>query len=126
MRCNVCSKIQGRNKLLIPKFDHLIKHLNLKKFSVVKLGVAISAYYVKPNNAHVKNEKFYASTMRDMIVDLIEKVEKTKEEFFFVICQSSFANPPLAFHKQKLGLMKFNCTNMLPNKLKKTKDANFV
>jgi hypothetical protein len=94
MRCNVCSKIQGRNKLLVPKFDHLIKHLNFKKFRVARLGLAISAYYVKPNNAHLKNEKLYASTRRDMIVDLIEKVEKTKEDFFFCnlsifLCQSS-------------------------------------
>jgi hypothetical protein len=83
MRCNVCSKIQGRNKLLVPKFDHLIKNLNFKKFSVARLGVAINAHYVKPNNAHVKNEKLYASTRCDMIVDLIKKVENTKEEFFF-------------------------------------------
>jgi hypothetical protein len=53
--------------------------------------VAISAYYVKPNNAHVKNEKMYASTRCDMIGDLIEKVEKTKEELFFL----QFVNLPL-------------------------------
>ncbi len=53
--------------------------------------MAISAYYVKPNNAHVKNEKMYASTRCDMIGDLIEKVEKTKEELFFL----QFVNLPL-------------------------------
>lgn len=90
MRCNVCSKIQGRNKLLVPKFNYLIKHLNLRKFNVAKLGVAISAYYVKPNNAHVKNEKLYASTRHDMIVDLIEKVEKTKKKKYL-----QFVAPPL-------------------------------
>ncbi len=56
--------------------------------------------------------------MRDMIVDLIEKVEKTKKTKL-AICQSSFANPPLAFHTQKLGLMKFNCMNMPPNRKQK-------
>jgi len=96
MRCKVCSKIQGRNKLLVPKFDYLIKHLNLRKFSVVRLGVVISAYYVKPNNAHVKNEKLYASNRRDMIVDLIEKVEKTKKKknicnLSIFLCQSSIS-----------------------------------
>jgi hypothetical protein len=35
------------------------------------------------------------------------------------ICQSSFANPSLAFHTQKLGLMKFNCMNMHPNRKQK-------
>jgi hypothetical protein len=92
MRCNVCSKIQRRNKLLVPKFDYLIKHLNLRKFSFARLGVAISAYYVKHNNAYVKNEKLYASTMHDMIVDLIEHVEKTKKKktcnLSIFLCQS--------------------------------------
>lgn len=52
--------------------------------------MAISAYYVKPNNAHVKNEKLYASTRHDIIVDLIEKVEKTKKKKYL-----QFVAPPL-------------------------------
>jgi len=47
------------HKLLVPKFDFLIKHSSLRNFNVVKNGKAIDPYYVNLNNAHVKNEKLY-------------------------------------------------------------------
>jgi len=36
--------------------------------------VTIFAYYVNPNNAHVKNEKFYVSIGHDMVVDLVGRL----------------------------------------------------
>jgi hypothetical protein len=56
-RCMVCSKIEGKNKLLIPKLDFFIKHSSLRRCSFARCGVTIFAYYVNPNNAHMKNEK---------------------------------------------------------------------
>jgi hypothetical protein len=54
----VLQKIEGENKLLVPKFNSFIKHSSLKKCSVVKPRMVVGAYYVNPNNsAHVKNEK---------------------------------------------------------------------
>jgi hypothetical protein len=37
--------------------------------------MAIDAYYVNPNNAHVKNEKLYAFTKRDIVINIVEKAE---------------------------------------------------
>jgi len=79
MRCKVCSKIQGIDKLLVPKLDFFIKHSSLKKCNVARLGMVISAYYVNPKNAHVKNKKIYASIWCDMIINLVEKVRKVEK-----------------------------------------------
>jgi hypothetical protein len=40
-----------------------------------------------------------------------------------------YPSPPLAFHKQKFDLMKFNCTNIFSKKQKqkqKIKEVNFI
>ncbi len=88
MRCKICSKIEGRDKLLIPKLASLIKPLNLLKCSVAKCGMAIGANYVNLNNAHKNNEKLYASTRCDTFVDLVEKVGNVemKNKYVKLIC----------------------------------------
>jgi hypothetical protein len=60
--------------LSIPKLDFFIKHSSLRRCSLVRFGVTIFAYYVNPNNAHVKNEKFYVSIGHDMVVDLVGRL----------------------------------------------------
>jgi hypothetical protein len=75
VRCKVDFTIEGRDKLLVANLDSLIKHSSVTKCSVVKPRMAIDAYYVNPNNAHVKNEKLYASKKRDIVTNIIEKAE---------------------------------------------------
>jgi hypothetical protein len=41
VRCKVCSKIEGIDKLVVPKFDYFIKHSNLGKCSVARHGMVI-------------------------------------------------------------------------------------
>jgi hypothetical protein len=65
--------------LLVPNFDSFIKHSSLGKCNVARLGMVIGAYYVNPDNAHVKNEKIYASIWCDMIINLVEKVVKVEK-----------------------------------------------
>jgi hypothetical protein len=65
--------------LLVPKLDSFIKHSNLEKCNVARLGMVIGAYYVNPNNAHMKNEKIYGSVWCDMIINLVEKVGKVEK-----------------------------------------------
>jgi hypothetical protein len=60
--------------------DFLIKHLGLRKCIVTRVGVVVGAYYVNPNNAHVKNEKLYASTWQNIIADLVEKAGKVEKK----------------------------------------------
>jgi hypothetical protein len=63
------SKIKRKDKILVPKFDSLIKHLGFKS-SVMKLGVAIDTYHVNLVNAYVNNEKLYAFTRCDIVEQL--------------------------------------------------------
>lgn len=72
VKCKVCSKIEGKDKLLVLKLDYFIKHLSLTKCNVAQPRVINGAYYVNLNNAHVKNEKQYVCTRCDMIVNLVE------------------------------------------------------
>ncbi len=78
VRCKVCSKIEGIDKLLVPKFDSFIKHSSLGKCSVARPRMVIGAYYVTLN-AHVKNKKIYASIWCGMIINLVEKVGKVEK-----------------------------------------------
>jgi hypothetical protein len=75
VRCKVSFKIEGKDKLLVANLNSLIKDSSVTKCSVVKPRMAIDAYYVNPNNAHVKNEKSYASTKRDIVTNIVEKAE---------------------------------------------------
>lgn len=59
VRCKVCSNIERRDKLLFLKLDYLIKHVDWKKWSVVRLGGTIGPNNVNPNNAHVKTKVVY-------------------------------------------------------------------
>jgi hypothetical protein len=53
------SKIEWKDKLLVPKFDFLIEHSSLGNCNVARNGRDADPYYVNPNNAHVKNEILY-------------------------------------------------------------------
>ncbi len=75
MRCKVGFKIEVRDKLLVANLDSLINHSGVTKCNVVKPRMAIDAYYVNPNNAHVKNEKLYAFTKHDIVINIVEKAE---------------------------------------------------
>jgi hypothetical protein len=81
VRCKVCSKIEGENKLLVPKFDSFIKHSSLKKCIVVKPRMVVGAYYVNPNNARVKNEKLYISIRHDTSTSKARKAKKKKKKY---------------------------------------------
>jgi len=45
VRCKVCSTIEGREKLLVPKLDSLVKHFWVKKCTVAKLGFVLGQFY---------------------------------------------------------------------------------
>jgi hypothetical protein len=84
VRCKVCFKIKGENKLLVPKFDSFIKHSSLKKCIVIKPTMVVGAYFVNPNNAHVKNEKLYVSIRHDTSTSKARKAKKKKKYVQFV------------------------------------------
>jgi len=56
VRCKVCSDIEGRNKLLVPKLDSLWKHCGRRKATTSFGKVKAREYYFLSNNIHVKND----------------------------------------------------------------------
>jgi hypothetical protein len=59
VKCRICSDVEGREKLLVPKIDGLWKHAGrrraLANFGNMKKG----DFYFTSTNQHVKNEKIY-------------------------------------------------------------------
>jgi hypothetical protein len=82
VRCKVYSTIEGREKLLVLKLDSSVKHYELKKCIVAKLGFIVGQFYSCPTNTHVKNEKLLASIRDNTIFAHFHsegKVEKKKK-----------------------------------------------
>lgn len=57
VKCKIYFQIEKINKLLVLKFNSLIKHFGLKKCIVGKPRVVMGDYFVNLSNFHVKDEK---------------------------------------------------------------------
>ncbi len=79
VECNICINIEGREKHLIPKLNSLIKHSSLNNFIKAKPKIIIGELYICPTNAHVQNEKLYASKGWDSVVIQVTNGDKTKK-----------------------------------------------
>jgi hypothetical protein len=111
VKCRVCSKVKGNDKLLVLKLDSLIKHSGLQKCTIVRLGVDVKKYSIHPTNSHVKNEKFFAARGLDIVAIQLEnggKAEREKKYIQFVAIQHLFkqGRPMIDFEGLK-GLFKF-------------------
>ncbi len=81
VKCQVCSKVKGNDKLLVSKLDSLIKHSGLQKCTIVRLGlVDVRKYSICPTNSHVKNEKLFAAKGLDMVAIQLENGGKAERE----------------------------------------------
>lgn len=60
VRCKICTEVDGRDKLLVPKIDSLWKHASRRRALAThgKLQAG-QFYFLVSGNAHVKNEKIY-------------------------------------------------------------------
>ncbi len=57
VRCKVCSKMKGKEKLLAPKLDSHWKHNGRWKALAAILGVCkVGEYYMNKEFVHAKNE----------------------------------------------------------------------
>jgi hypothetical protein len=59
VRCKICSDIEGREKLLVPKIDSLYKHAGRRKALVDMGKVRRGEHYYLGTNQHVKNERVF-------------------------------------------------------------------
>jgi hypothetical protein len=82
VKCKICTNIKGREKLLVPKLNSLIKHSSLRKCIKVRPRIIIGKLYICPINVHVQNKKLYASKGWDNVVIEVangDKVERKKK-----------------------------------------------
>jgi hypothetical protein len=54
VRCIVCSKVEGRDKLLILKLDYLLKYLGRRKTTFAMPMMKIGKFYENKMCAHAK------------------------------------------------------------------------
>ena len=59
VRCKVCSDVEGREKLLVPKIDSLYKHAGRRRALADMGKVRRGEYYYLGTNQHVKNERVF-------------------------------------------------------------------
>jgi hypothetical protein len=68
VRYNICSKIEGKEKLLAPKLDSLWKHCGRRKTLTDVQGVCkVGEYYMSKDLVHTKNEWLYIVLRKDFI-----------------------------------------------------------
>jgi hypothetical protein len=66
VRCKIYSIIERRDKLLVPKLDYLVKHLDSKQCIVAKNGI-VGEHFTCPTIQHMKNERLYGSIGQNTI-----------------------------------------------------------
>ncbi len=57
----VCTFVEGKEKLLAPKLDSLLKHQGCCKAKVYVPMVDVDNFYSNKNFIHVKNEQCYTT-----------------------------------------------------------------
>jgi hypothetical protein len=88
VRYKVCSKIDGKDKMLAPKIDSLWKHARRRKALVANPAVcATSEYYMNKFFVHAKNERLYATIRKfsnKFVMLLLEKGKRNLCDFLCV------------------------------------------
>ena len=76
VKCNICSTIEGREKILAPKWDTLKKHGGKRK-AVKNMhgGILCGQWYIAINCKHLRNERKWATRgvaipVRDQLLEL--------------------------------------------------------
>jgi hypothetical protein len=72
VKCKVCTKIKGKEKLMALKLDNLWKQGgSWKKIMAIPKVYNVSEYYMNKDFIHAKNECLYATTRKDTIINQI-------------------------------------------------------
>jgi hypothetical protein len=72
VRSKVCSDVERRDKLLVPKIDSLWKHVGRRKALVDMAKVKRGEYYYLGSNQHVKNKRVYYAKGGETILQKLE------------------------------------------------------
>ncbi len=69
--CKMQTKVSGKDKLLVPKFDSLCKHVVRKKATSPMPGVPKGTFYYAKDCQHAKNELLYVSRSGESVLDRV-------------------------------------------------------
>lgn len=67
IRCKICSKVAGKEKLLISKLDYLLKYLGKRKIDFVMPKVKIGEFYENKTCAHAKDQVLFTQILVDFV-----------------------------------------------------------
>lgn len=102
VRCKVCSDVEGREKLLVPKLDSLWKHCGRRKATTSFGKVKAGEYYFLSTNSHVKNERIFfaklgkaGDTVLQQVAEGTVRERKRKNVQFRAICWLLMQGRPL-------------------------------
>ncbi len=77
----ICTELDGKEKLLIPKFDNLQKHVGRMKCRyIAHLGLTMGQYFMSTNSQHAKNEQLWASKGQNTVVEIEASFGETNEK----------------------------------------------
>jgi hypothetical protein len=73
VNCKICSAINGKPKLIVPKWDNLEKHMGKRRALVdlPKKGAKKGQCYWDKNCKHVKNQELFVSRKADTVLQMV-------------------------------------------------------
>lgn len=71
VKCKVCSKIEGREKLLAPKIDSLLRHVCKRKATKEGHGAPMGQFFQSNDCQHMKNKRLYTMTLIDKVLNQV-------------------------------------------------------
>jgi len=106
VRCIICSKVEGRKKLLISKLDYLLKHLGRRKTTFAMPKVKVGEFYENKKCAHAEKQVLFAQILVNFVFQLViyQGLASNKRKFvqFLVILYVlSHSRPMTNFENMK-------------------------
>ena len=73
VKCIICAVVNGKPKLIVPKWDNLEKHMDKRRAlqDLPKKGLKKGQLYWETNNKHVKNMVLFASWKPQFVLELV-------------------------------------------------------
>jgi hypothetical protein len=118
VNCKICSMINGKPKLIVPKWDNLEKHMG-KRWALVDLPKKGQCYWDK-NCKHVKNHELFVSRKVDTVLQMVQNTIVGESRRKFVQLATLFhvlsRGRPMTKYEVLQDLLKCLKTKHLPTK----------
>jgi len=76
----LCSELDGREKLLVIKFDNLQKHASRRKCKVARPKLTMGQYFMFINSQHAKNEWLWTSRGHNIVIEMVASSSEASEK----------------------------------------------